>query len=83
MPTIRVVKVTTGRLVNGRFIAKNPAKKKAGPKLKFGSPAWRAKYAPKKRKNSSHSRGTKAKKKRFREMLAAYGKKKNRRRAKR
>ena len=49
-------------------------------KLKFGSPAWRAKYMKKnrpkrkaakrpKKRNSSYSRGLKAKKKRLREMI--------------
>jgi hypothetical protein len=52
-------------------------------KLKFGSPAWRKKYAAKaaaarrknaakpkkKRKSTSHSRGTAYKKKRMKEMI--------------
>lgn len=47
-------------------------------KLKFGSPAWRAKYmkrnkpkrkAAQRKKTSSHRRATKAKKTRMKEML--------------
>jgi hypothetical protein len=49
-------------------------------KLKFGSPAWRKKYMKKtrpKRKNSSHRRGTAAKKKRMREMIRESKPRKN------
>jgi hypothetical protein len=52
-------------------------------RLKFGSPAWRKKYMKKgrrktaKKKNSSHRRGTVAKRKRMREMIRESKPRKN------